>query len=119
MVRPCITDFEQVEIEVSIGFFEGIYVNQIVVQHLRHASNGAFDYYVAVEQLHSIRAVFEKAVELVDVLHGDLQTLVSKKHVLQTTLEILARALEEAVQLVDVLQQDIRNIRDRLLQMLV
>ena len=98
---------------------KGVDVDEVVVEQLRHAIDGPFDGDVALEKLEAIGAVVEKSVELVYVLHGDLQALSSKQHVLQASLNVLVGALQEAVELVDVLEQDVGHVGDRLLQVLV
>lgn len=100
-------------------FSKGAYVDEVVVEHARHASDGALDDDVAVEQLGAIGAVFEQTVEFVDVLHGDFEALVAEEHVFQTALEILVGALQEAVELVDVLEQDVGHVGDGLFEQLV
>lgn len=67
----------------------------------------------------SVCAVFEEAVELVYVFHGDFQALVTEEHILQTGLEIFVGTLQEVVEFVDMLQEDICDVGDRLLEMLV
>lgn len=102
-----------------VRFAEGVDVDEVVVQHLRHASDCAFDDDVAVEQLRSIGAVFEEAVEFVDVFHGHFQALVAEEHVLETGLEVLVCALQEAVEFVDMLQEDVCDVGDGLFEVLV
>lgn len=84
-----------------------------------HAADGAFDYDVAVKQLGAIRAVFEKAVEFVYVLHGDLETLVAEQHVLHAAFEIVVGTLEEAVELVDMLEQNVGHVGHGFFEMLM
>lgn len=55
-----------------VGRLKGIDVDEVVVEHLRHAVYGPFDGDVALEELEAIGAVVEEAVEFVYVFHGDL-----------------------------------------------
>ena len=118
-ICPCVAHVGQVHVELLVGLSEDVDVDEIVVEQRRHAANGAFDYHVAFEELGAIRAVFEQAVEFVDVLHGDLEALVAEQHVLHAALEVLVGTLQEAVELVDMLEQDVGDIGHRLFQVLV
>ena len=118
-ICPLLPKMKQVHVEILIHSAEDINVGQVVVEHVRHASDGSFNYYIAVEQLTSIRAIFEEAVELVYMLHGHAQAFVPEQHILQTAVEIFARLLQEAIDFVDVLEQNVGNVGHGLLQALV
>lgn len=113
------SDSQQVGIQILIRVLKGVDVDEVVIEHLRHAVDCPFYGDVALEQLKTVGAVVEKSVELVYVLHGNFQTLSPEKHILQASLYILVGALQEAVQFVDVFQQDVCDVGDRLLQVLV
>lgn len=119
VVGPSDTDIKQIEIEPVIRVLEDGHVGEIVVQHLRHASNGAFDGHIAIEQLGAVRTVFQESVKFAYVLHGHPQALVAKEHIFQTALQVLVCSLQKAVQLVYMLQENVRNVSNGLLQVLM
>lgn len=102
-----------------IGVAQDGHVGEVVVEQGGHAGRGALDDNVAVEELGAVGAVFEEAVELVDVLHGHLETLAAEEHVLEARLDVVVCALQEAVELVDVVEQDVGDMGNRLLHALV
>lgn len=119
VVGPFIADIAEIELEFVVGVSVDADVEKIVVQQLRHAIDGAFDGDVSVEQRGAICAVIEQAVEFVDVLHGDSQTLVAEEHVLEALVQVLVCALQEAIELVDMFQEDVGDVGGRLLEALV
>lgn len=104
------SDVTKIEVQFLDCVPKCAHVSEVVVQELRHAANCSLDSNVAVQKLCAIGAVVEKAVELVDILHGHLEALPTEQHVLQILFNVFIRPLQEAIQLIDVLEQDVGNI---------
>ena len=60
----------EIELKLVVGVSVGAYVDQVVVEQLRHAVDGSLNGNVSVQQRGTVCAVVQKAVEFVDVFHG-------------------------------------------------
>lgn len=119
VVRPLVANIAQIQLQLVIRIPVDADVDQVVVEQLRHAIDGALDGDIPVKQRRTVCAVVEQAVELVHVLHGHSKALVAEVHVFETLLDVLVCALQKAVELVDMLQEDVGDIGGRLLEALV